>query len=139
MTDVVVEYLGALQAERGAARNTLDAYRRDLTDFTRFLSDHRRALGRVGPDDIVEYLERLRTQGLRPASVARRVSALRGLYKHLVREGALRRDPTEHLEAPRRPRALPRTLSREAAAALVEAPDVSEPRGIRDRTALELL
>src|SRR5213594_1203478 len=75
MTDVVVEYLGALQAERGAARNTLDAYRRDLTDFTRFLNDHRRTLSRVGPDDIVEYLERLRTRGLRPASVARRGAA----------------------------------------------------------------
>jgi integrase/recombinase XerD len=139
MTDAVVEYLGALQAERGATRNTLDAYRRDLTDFTQFLSDHRQSLGRVGPDDIVEYLERLRVRGLRPSSVARRVSALRGLYKHLVREGVLRRDPTEHLEAPRRPRALPRTLSREAAAALVEAPDLTDPRGVRDRTVLELL
>src|SRR6266849_1383616 len=116
MTNVVVEYLGALQAARGATQNTLDAYRRDLTDFTQFLNDHRRSLGRAGPDDIVDYLERLRTRGLGPSSVARHVSALRGLYKHLVREGALRRDPTEHLEAPRRPRALPRTLSREAAA-----------------------
>ena len=139
MTNVVVEYLGALQAERGATRNTLDAYRRDLTDFTQFLDDHRRSLGRAGPDDIVDYLERLRTRGLGPSSVARHVSALRGLYKHLVREGALRRDPTEHLEAPRRPRALPRTLSREAAATLVESPDVTQPRGVRDRTVLELL
>jgi integrase/recombinase XerD len=139
MTKVVVEYLGALQAERGATRNTLDAYRRDLTDFTQFLNDHRRSLGRAGPDDIVDYLERLRTRGLGASSVARHASALRGLYKHLVREGALRRDPTEHLEAPRRPRALPRTLSREAAAALVESPDVTHPRGVRDRTVLELL
>src|SRR3989449_6085376 len=139
MTNVVVEYLGALQAERGATRNTLDAYRRDLTDFTQFLDDHRRSLGRAGPDDIVDYLERLRTRGLGPSSVARPVSALRGLYKHLVREGALRRDPTEHLEAPRRRRGLPGTLPREAAAALVESPDVTHPRGVRDRTLLELL
>jgi len=139
MTGAVVEYLGALQAERGAARNTLAAYRRDLADFTAFLSDHRQSLDRVGPDDLVGYLERLRTRGLRPASVARRVSALRGLYKHLVREGALRRDPTEHLEAPRGARPLPRALSRESAAALVEAPDLEQPRGVRDRTVLELL
>ena len=139
MTDVVVEYLGALQAERGASRNTLSAYRRDLTDFTQFLNDQRRSLRRAGPDDIVGYVERLRTRGLRPASVARRISALRGLYKHLVREGALRRDPTEHLEAPRRTRALPRTLSRDAVAALVESPDLTGPRGVRDRAVLELL
>jgi integrase/recombinase XerD len=139
MTDVVVEYLGALQAERGASRNTLSAYRRDLTDFTQFLHDQHRTLRRAGPDDIVGYLERLRTRGLRPASVARRISALRGLYKHLVREGGLRRDPTENLETPRRARALPRTLSRDVAAALVESPDLTEPRGVRDRAVLELL
>src|SRR5438093_1323340 len=139
MTDVVVEYLGALQAERGASRNTLAAYRRDLTDFTQFLNDQRRALRRTSPDDLVGYLERLRARGLRSSSVARRVSALRGLFRHLVSEGELRRDPTEHLEVPRRPRALPRTLSREDAAALVEAPDLASPRGVRDRTVLELL
>ncbi len=139
MTDAVVEYLGALQAERGASRNTLSAYRRDLTDFTQFLNSQHRSLRRAAPDDIIGYLERLRTRGLRPASVARRISALRGLYKHLVREGALRRDPTEHLEAPRRTRALPRTLSREVVAALVESPDLTEPRGVRDRAMLELL
>jgi len=139
MTDAVVEYLGALQAERGASRNTLSAYRRDLTDFTHFLSDHQRSLRRAGPDDIVGYLERLRARGLRPSSVARRISALRGLYRHLVREGTIRRDPTEHLETPRRARALPRTLSREVVAALVESPDVSAPRGVRDRAVLELL
>ena len=133
MTDVVVEYLGALQAERGASRNTLAAYRRDLTDFTRFLNDQRRTLQRASPDDLVSYLERLRTRGLRSSSVARRVSALRGLFRHLVSEGELRRDPTEHLEVPRRPRALPRTLSREDAASLVEAPGLASPRGLRDR------
>jgi integrase/recombinase XerD len=124
MTDVVVEYLGALQAERGATRNTLAAYRRDLADFTQFLNDQRRALYRTSPDDLVGYLERLRTRGLRSSSVARRVSALRGLFRHLVSEGELRRDPTEHPED---------------AAALVEAPDLASPRGVRDRTVLELL
>ena len=139
MTDVVVEYLGALQAERGATRNTLSAYRSDLTDFTQFLNAQHRSLRRASPDDIVGYLARLRTRGLRPASVARRISALRGLYKHLVREGELRRDPTENLEAPSRTRSLPRTLSREVVAALIESPDLKEPRGVRDRSVLELL
>src|SRR5256886_16764584 len=67
------------------------------------------------------------------------MSAVRGLYRHLLREGALERDPTEHLEAPRRGRSLPRTLSRETVTALVEAPDIAEPRGVRDRAILELL
>jgi integrase/recombinase XerD len=139
MTDAVVEYLGALQTERGASRNTLAAYRRDLRDFTDFLRHARRAPPQIGPADIVGYLERLRKRGLRPSSVARRISAIRGFYRHLLREGALERDPTEHVEVPRRGRSLPRTLSREVASALVEAPDTGAPCGVRDRTILELL
>src|SRR2546429_129208 len=67
------------------------------------------------------------------------MSAVRGLYRHLLRSGALDRDPTEYVEIPRRGRSLPRTLSLEAATALVEAPDTTEPRGMRDRALLELL
>jgi len=139
MTDSVVEYLGALQAEQGVSRNTLAAYRRDLRDFTDFLQHRRRPLPDTDPDDIVGYLERLRKRGLKASSVARRISALRGFCRHLLREGALARDPTEHLEVPRRARSLPRTLPREAVATLVEAPDVTCPLGVRDRAMLELL
>jgi len=137
MTDAVAEYLGALRVEQGASPNTLGAYRRDLTDFLDFLG--RRPLAAVGADDVVGYIERLRRHGLRPASVARRRSAVRGLYRHLVREGALAGDPTEHVDTPRGTRPLPRTLPRDVAAALVEAPDTRDARGVRDRAALELL
>ena len=135
----VAEYLGALQIEQGASRNTVVSYRRDLGDFVGFLGDLGRPLASVDADDIVTYLERLRRDGLKPASVARRLSALRGLLRHLVREGALARDPTEHIDRPRLSRPLPKTLSHEAAIALVEVPDVGRPKGIRDRALLELL
>jgi len=108
MTDAVAEYLGALQAEQGASPNTLIAYRRDLADFLDFLG--RRPLAAVDADDVVGYIERLRRRGLRPASVCRRLSAVRGLYRHLLREGALAGDPTEHVDTPRGARPLPRTL-----------------------------
>ena len=135
----VAEYLGALQIEQGASRNTLVSYGRDLGDFVGFLGDLRRPLAAVDAEDVVAYLERLKRHGLKPASVARRLSALRGLLRHLVREGALPRDPTEHIDRPRLSRPLPKTLSREAAMALVEAPDVGRPKGVRDRALLELL
>ena len=133
------EYLGALQSERGASRNTLAAYRRDLRDFLGYLHDRRRAPTAASPDDVVAWIERLRARGLAPSSVARRVSAVRGFYRHLLRDGAVRRDPTEHLETPRANRPLPRALSRESATALVEAPDARRPAGVRDRAVLELL
>jgi integrase/recombinase XerD len=135
----VAEYLGALQSEQGASRNTLAAYRHDLDDFLRFLTTHRRTPGAASADDVVSWLERLRARGLAPASVARRLSAVRGFYRHLLREGEVRRDPTEHLDTPRAARPLPRALSRESAVLLVEAPDTRRPAGVRDRAVLELL
>jgi integrase/recombinase XerD len=136
--DPVAGFLGALQTERGVSRHTLAAYRRDLTDFHRFLA-RRREIVDVRPDDVVSYLEHARRRGLKPASIARRLAAVRGLYRHLVREESLSRDPTEHVDTPRAGRSLPKTLSRDAATALVEAIDGNEPRAIRDRTLLEIL
>ena len=135
----IAEYLGALESERGASRNTLAAYRRDLQDFQRFLAGARLSVSSVGADDVVGYVERLRRRGLKPSSIARRLSALRGFYRHLGREGGVDRDPTEHVELPRPARPLPKALSKTVAQAVVEAPDTAQPRGVRDRALLELL
>lgn len=139
MMDPVAEFLGALQLERGASPNTLSAYRRDLADFQRFLHDYRRAMRQVGSSEISQYLLRLKREGLGPRSVARHLSAVRGLYRFLLREGWLRRDPTEQLETPRLPQRLPRTLSFEEVAALIESAEPDSPVGLRDRALLELL
>ena len=137
--DLVAGFLGTLQTERGASRHTLAAYRRDLADFNRYLVRQGHRLMDVRADDVVSYLEHARARGLKPASVARRLAAVRGLYRHLVREETLTRDPTEHIDSPRSGRSLPKTLSRDAAAALVEAIDGDTPREVRDRTLLEVL
>ncbi|HXJ84266.1 MAG TPA: site-specific tyrosine recombinase XerD [Candidatus Methylomirabilis sp.] len=137
--DPVAEFLGSLQIERGASHNTLLAYRRDLTGFSDFLRAERSAIGRAGPRELTKYLGDLRRRGLGNRSVARHLSALRGLYRHLLEEGVIARDPTEHLDTPRPPRRLPRTLSMPHVVALIEAPDISRPDGLRDRTLLELL
>jgi integrase/recombinase XerD len=135
----LAEFLAALGAERSASRHTLDAYRRDVRDFLRVLGARRVGLQAARADDVLAWMERQRRAGRKPATIARRLAAVRGLYAHLLREGAVTRDPTEHIEQPRRTRPLPRTLSREAVTALVEAPDVGTPRGVRDRALLELL
>ena len=136
--DSVPAYLTALQIERGVSPHTLAAYRRDLDDFLTFLGRRRRVLA-VSPDDVVTYLASLRGRGLCASSVARRLSALRGLYRHLVREGTVARDPTEFIERPRLSRPLPKALSRDAVTALVEGPDTASTDGIRDRALLEVL
>lgn len=137
--DPVAEFLGTLRLERGASPNTLSAYRRDLAGFQRFLREQERALGRVGAAELSRYLLRLKRAGLGPRSVARHLSAVRGLYRFLLREGRLRHDPTEQLETPRRPQRLPRTLSVEEVTALIEAAEPDSLAGLRDRALLELL
>ena len=137
--DPVAEYLEALQTERGASPNTLSAYRRDLSGFLGFLRRRGTTIESADADHVARYLLTLRQAGLGPRSVARHLSAVRGLYRFLVREGRLGRDPTEHLEGPRPPRRLPRTLSPKEAVALVESPALDDRAGIRDRALLELL
>jgi integrase/recombinase XerD len=136
---LIADYLSSLQVERGAAQNTLLAYRRDLAGFARFLAQERRGLDAVSVTDLSRYLGALRRRGLGGRSVARHLSAVRGLYRFLLDERKITRDPTEHLDSPRPARRLPRTLSVEDAAALVEAPDSGRPDGLRDRALLELL
>jgi integrase/recombinase XerD len=138
LPEPIPTYLAALQVERAASRHTLAAYRGDLADFVVFLG-RRRGVTTATADDVVAYLAALRARGLRASSIVRRLSAVRGLYRHLVADGSLDRDPTEHIERPRLRRPLPKTLSRDAAQALVERPDTARVDGLRDRAMLEVL
>ncbi|MGZ8387946.1 MAG: site-specific tyrosine recombinase XerD [Rhodoplanes sp.] len=104
-------YLDMLAAERGAAANTLEAYRRDLEDFAGDLRQHGGALATAGSGAIRDYLGRLSERGFSAASVARRLSAIRQLYRFLYAEGNRKDDPAAAIEGPKRGRALPKVLS----------------------------
>jgi len=104
-------FLEMLSAERGASDNTLEAYRRDLTDFTGFLQPRDKTPAGVVQADISAYLVSLDKAGLAVASRARRLSAIRQFYRFWVGEGAIADDPCEGVEGPRRARSLPKTLS----------------------------
>jgi integrase/recombinase XerD len=104
-------YLDMLAAERGAAANTLEAYRRDLNDFSGDLREQGRAIATALSDDVRGYLGRLAGRGFSAASVARRLSAIRQLYRFLYAEGNRKDDPAAAIEGPKRGRPLPKVLS----------------------------
>jgi integrase/recombinase XerD len=104
-------YLDMLAAERGASANTLDAYRRDLADFSADLADHGGTVATARNDDIRGYLVRLAGRSFSAASVARRLSAIRQLYRFLYAEGTRKDDPAAAIEGPKRSRPLPKVLS----------------------------
>ena len=104
-------FLDMLAAERGAGENTLAAYRRDLDDFSAHLSNNRRSVADAKTDDIRGYLRALDKRGFAAASGARRLSAIRQLYRFLYAEGRRSNDPAAIIEGPKRGRALPKVLS----------------------------
>jgi integrase/recombinase XerD len=130
----VEAFLEMLVAERGAARNTLLAYRADLEDFAASV----KAASTADADDLQDYLAGLAGQGLSPRTQARRLSALRQFFVFLLREGVREDDPTRLLDAPRIGRALPKYLSEQEVDALLAAAQ-SHPRATLMRAALEIL
>ncbi|MBX9777334.1 MAG: site-specific tyrosine recombinase XerD [Xanthobacteraceae bacterium] len=104
-------FLDMLAAERGATDNTLAAYKRDLDDFGEYLVAKRRTIASASTDDIRGYLQALTKRQFAAASVARRLSAIRQLYRFLYAEGKRGDDPAAIIEGPKRGRALPKVLS----------------------------
>ncbi len=138
MTQQGIErYLAYLEHERGLARHTLAAYRRDLDRLARGLGS--RPLEQATRRDLQAILRQMRLEGRAVRSVARWVAAVRGFYRYLEHEGALAHNPAAQLQGPRPWRRLPAGLRTEEVEALLQAPDRRNPRGLRDAAMLELL
>ncbi|MCH7631299.1 MAG: site-specific tyrosine recombinase XerD [Proteobacteria bacterium] len=105
-----------MAAERGAARNTLLAYERDLRLFSEWLG---KSYSSVTQDDLNRYFEELSKRHLSATTAARKLSSLRQFYKHLYAEGLVAENPTAHLENPKQPKPLPKTLSEEEVSRLL--------------------
>jgi integrase/recombinase XerD len=132
-------FLDYLAVEKGLAKNSLSAYATDLRKFGGWLGDQSLELDRVERIHIVRYFQSLRKAGISARSVARSLAAIRGLFRFLVAERHLKNEPTENLENPKLWSTLPKSLQSSEVEALLAAPDVTTPEGLRDRAMLELL
>ena len=129
-----------LAAERGAARNTLLAYRADLADLAAFAAASGTTLAAAGAAVLQAYLGALHGAGISARTAARRLSAARQFYRFLLREGVRADDPAALLDSPRLGRALPRYLTEQEVDALMAgAADLPGPAGPMARAALEVL
>ena len=108
---LIALFLDMLAAERGAGENTLSAYRHDLDDFAEYLVTKRRTIAGAATDDIRGYLQSLSKREFAATSVARKLSAIRQLYRFLYAEGRRGDDPAAIIEGPKRGRTLPKVLS----------------------------
>ena len=138
---LIDEFVDALWLADGLAKNTLSAYRADLSLFAGWLARHRQDL--LGADEaaVNRYLAHLHTRpgGFKPASQRRLHSTLRRFYRWLLDQGRITVDPLLNVERPMRAERFPKTLSEKNVEDLLAAPDTNTPRGLRDRALLEVL
>ena len=119
--DAVGAFLSSLAAERGAAQNTLDAYRRDLSDYERALRRYKRHPVDAQRNDVESYMAEMAADGFAASTRARRLSAIKQLHAFLYAEGWRTSDPAAPVRGPGKPKRLPKTLSVEDVSALISA------------------
>ncbi|MBP8185963.1 MAG: site-specific tyrosine recombinase XerD, partial [Pseudomonas sp.] len=131
--------LEAMWLEKGLSANTRAAYSSDLELFNGWLRERDIELANAGNGLILDHLAWRLSSGYQARSTARLLSGLRGFYRFLLREGLVSQDPTLQIELPQLGRPLPKSLSEADVEALLAAPEVTEPLGLRDRAMLEVL
>jgi integrase/recombinase XerD len=140
MDNMIDEFMNFLAVEKGASRNTIEAYNRDLLRYADFLRSRGiQTVGEANPDDVVSYLGRIQKDGLNPSSVNRGLAAIRVFYKYLLRERRVDQNPVANIELAKVWMRLPDTLSQEEMSLLLMQPGSETPTGIRDTAMLELM
>ena len=131
-------FIDHLWLEDGLSKNTLESYRLDLTSFTHWLPTQKKQLLTVEETDIQQYLA-VKFPQSKPRSISRLIATLRRFYRYCLRENLIKTDPTIQIQSPKLPRSLPKSLNEEEVIALLNAPNLNAPAGIRDKAMLELL
>jgi integrase/recombinase XerD len=136
---LIETFIDGLWMEQGLSPNTLAAYGSDLRGCAAWLRSRGKSMLAAGREALLGYLALRVEQGAAPRSTARLVASLRRFYQYQLREGRIPQDPSLLIEGPRLDRSLPNALTEAEVEALLNAPDVTQVRGLRDRTMLEVL
>jgi integrase/recombinase XerD len=137
--DIAGLFLSYLRVERGLSENSLIAYKNDLEKLAGFAGSLGKDLLSIERDDLAKFIQHLHGLGLEPKSVARALVTVRNLYKFLLLDGYIKRDPSANLETPKSWQSLPKFLVPEEVDRLLDSPDVSTDEGLRDKAMLEVL
>ncbi|MDP2662950.1 MAG: site-specific tyrosine recombinase XerD [Dehalococcoidia bacterium] len=144
MEQEIQDFLNFLKLEKGFSGNTLEAYNNDLSGLTKFLEEDRserlQDWAHVDKSMLLSFILDLKERQYAPATMARKVAAVKSFFRFLAAEGRVDRDPTEDIDSPKVNKPLPKYLTVEEVNALLEQPCKNQsPEGLRDRAMLELL
>lgn len=137
--DLIREYISYVRVEKGLAKNSLDAYERDLRKLEAWVDKNELDLLRITRQDLREWLIDLSGGRISESSKLRLISSVRGFYKFLMTDGHLDKSPAEDIDTPLKSFYLPRFLNQSEMESLLAAPDISTETGIRDRSMIELM
>ena len=147
MDEGISNFISSLSVEKGFSNNTLEAYKNDLSQFAAFVREKaakedksQASWESVDRALILDYLVTLRERSYAPATMARKIAAIKSFFNFLVAEGTLKKNPTEGVSGPKVGKALPKAISIEDVEKLLEQPDkLATPEAKRDKAMLELL
>lgn len=140
MEEVLEEYVTYLQIERGLSANTIESYRRDLSQYIDYLKkDGKKDWNEVDRFFVLSFLQSLKEENKSANTIIRMVSSLRKFHQYLHQENVMALDPMLHIDTPKKAQKLPKILSASEVERLIEAPDTSSKLGLRDRAILEVM
>lgn len=137
-TPEIDTFIDHLWLEDGLSKNTLESYRADLSQFATWLSKRNTPIMAANQADIQQYLA-VKFPHSKPRSIGRLIASMRRFYRYALRENLIEKDPTLQIESPKLPRSLPKSLNEQEVEDLLNAPNINEAIGLRDRAMLELL
>lgn len=138
MVDPVERFLNYLTVEKGLASNTLEAYRRDINKFRKYIEKNGKTITRFKRDDLTSFLNYLRNSGNQSATLARNIASLRGFCKFMLMEGIINEDPVENISTPKGWKRVPRIMGTEDVSNLLKKPGGNK-LSLRDRAILEII
>ena len=138
MNDLVQEFTRNVR-NRKLSENTIDAYKRDLERFNDFLHSREENLKEIDELTIMAYVQSLKKLGKADSSIIRNIISIRNFYKYLVLKGIIDKNPADNYDIPKNKRQLPQILSIEEVDRLLNTPDISSKKGLRDKTMLEVM
>ena len=130
-------FLEFLQKDKKLSNNTLQSYKRDITQYESYINEENLQYLKVTKDDIKKYLENLKNIGKKTSTISRNLASIRSFYQYLVRTKKIKEDPTEGIQSPKVEKRVPSVLSSKEVELLLEQPKAVDLRGIRDKAMLE--
>ena len=132
-------FIDNIWIEKGLSQNTLDSYRSDLEQFSKWLEKNNLGYLKTSKKEILSYLSFLFQKGLGSKTVARKLSSLKSFFRYLVFKSIIPNDPSSEVETPKLLKSIPKSISEKEVEALLAAPDEKTDIGLRDKTMIETL